>query len=225
MHEAVRRVSDQDLARLGRLLKARRDVDRVAGHETLVEPGLAGDDLPGVDADPRRECHADGAQEVVVQARQRDAHLRSRADRTERVVLVDLRDTEDGHHGVADVLLDDAAVKLDNARHLVEVPEHQVAHGLRVERLRERRRVGDVAEQDRDSLSELVLGRTDRLQGSSAGSAEAGAALGLGAARRARCGDARHGRVRCHRSYGRPGQVLAIVVTCRASLQAACRSA
>jgi hypothetical protein len=38
----------------------------------------------------------------------------------EGVVLVELRDAEDGHHGVADVLLDGAAVTLDGAAHRLE---------------------------------------------------------------------------------------------------------
>ena len=192
MREAVRRLAQQDLPGLGCLLEAGRDVDSVAGHEALVEAGLAGDDLSGVDPDPRRDPHSDRALEVVVEAIQGDPHVRCRADRAQGVVFVDLRDAEHRHHGVADVLLDDAAVKRDDTCHLVEVPEHQMPDGLRVERLCERCRVRDVAEQHGDRLAELALSSAVRPQWHAAGRAEAGAAFNAGAARCAGCGDVAH---------------------------------
>ena len=63
--------------------------------------------------------------ELLVQVGERVAHLDGRANGAERVVLVDGRDPEDGHHRVADVLLDGAAVALDHGAHRVEVAGHQ----------------------------------------------------------------------------------------------------
>jgi hypothetical protein len=50
--EAVRRLADYGLTRLGRLLQTRGDVDGVAGRERLVLRRVAGDDLAGDHADP-----------------------------------------------------------------------------------------------------------------------------------------------------------------------------
>ena len=47
-------------------------------------------------------------------------HVQRGADRPERVVLVSLRQPEDGHDGVPDVFLDDPAVVLEDATQLLE---------------------------------------------------------------------------------------------------------
>ena len=70
----------------------------------------------------------------------------------QRVVLVDPRDTEDGHHGIADELLDRPAVALQHIPHRVEVPAHEAADGLGIETLADRGGAGDVGEEDRDGL-------------------------------------------------------------------------
>ena len=96
--EPVRAGPEQDLARLGRLLEPRGDVDGLAGREGRL--GVVDDDLAGLDADPRLEAElVDG-----VEDRDRCAHG------SLGVVLVRLRDPEGGHDGVAGELLDDAAV-------------------------------------------------------------------------------------------------------------------
>ena len=88
-----------------RLLEPGGDVDGVARDERV---SLAGDDLPGVDADPGLELElADGI-----------AHLPGGAHRAQRVVLVRDRHPEDGHHRVADELLHRAAVPLEDRAHL-----------------------------------------------------------------------------------------------------------
>ncbi len=74
--EEPRLGADQDLAGARRLLETRGDVDRVAGDERLAL--AADDDLARVDADPRLEA-------VLGDRR---AHLRRRANRAQRVVLV-----------------------------------------------------------------------------------------------------------------------------------------
>ena len=63
---------------------------------------------------------------------------------------------EDRHHGVADELLDRAAVPLDDRLHPLEVVREQRPQPLRVKRLAERGRPSYVAEQDRDCLALLT---------------------------------------------------------------------
>jgi hypothetical protein len=65
---------------------------------------------------------------------------------------VDGRHAEDGHHRVADELLDRAAVALDDCLHALEVPSKQRPHRLGISRLTERRRSDDVAKENRDDL-------------------------------------------------------------------------
>ena len=88
---------------------------------------VAGDHLAGVDADPGGEPNAPATFELVVESGKRLPHLERGPDRAQGVVLVQHRDTEDGHHGVADVLLHHAAMALDHLAHLVEVAPQQVS--------------------------------------------------------------------------------------------------
>ena len=66
-----------DLARRGRLLESRRDVDRVAGDERLAL--AADDDLARVDADPGLEARAPRSAARISAARGRRAGRRPRA--------------------------------------------------------------------------------------------------------------------------------------------------
>ena len=66
------------------------------------------------------------------------------------VVLVAGRGAPDCHHGVADELLDRAAVALDDPAGQVEVARQQVADLLRVPVLGDRREAHEVGEEDRD---------------------------------------------------------------------------
>ena len=99
--EPERVVAEQDLARARGLLEPGGDVDRVTGDERVA---LAGDDRPGVHADPRVEP------ELVHDV----AQLDRRARRPQCVVLARDGDPEHGHHRVADELLDGAAVPLEH---------------------------------------------------------------------------------------------------------------
>ncbi len=110
---------------------------------------------PGVHADPAGEPNAVVAFELVVEAFERRAHVDGGADRSERVVLVQLRDAEHRHHGVPDELLDRASVAFERGAHRVEVTGHDLAHGLGVELFAELGRARHVAEQDRDGLADL----------------------------------------------------------------------
>ena len=89
--ERERPLAEQDLARAGRLLEPGGDVDRVAGRQPLAGVSLSGHDLAGVDADPRLERDAVVALEIAVQRGEPLAHLVRRANRAERVVLVERR--------------------------------------------------------------------------------------------------------------------------------------
>ena len=114
---------------------------RFAGRERGVAG--AGDDLAGLDADPRLELELVDAVE----------DLERSADGALRVVLVRLRNAEGRHHGVARELLDRTAVALDAVRDAVEELRHAPAHDFRVARRDERRRVDEVDEQDRGEFS------------------------------------------------------------------------
>ena len=76
--ERERRLPDQHLARLRRLLESRRDVDSIAGRQPLLGPGHH---LAGHDADPSLESELG----------QRVPHLDGRTHRPQRVVLVQHR--------------------------------------------------------------------------------------------------------------------------------------
>ena len=156
-NERERAFAEQDLAGGRGLLEARRDVHGVAGHDLLV--AHPGDDVAGVHPDPAGERHPVVAFEIRVQPLERRAHLARSANRAQRVVLVDLRDAEDGHDGVADVLLDGAPMMFDRRPHRLEVPLHDAAYRLRVERLAHRGGADHVAEDDRDRLADLVRRR------------------------------------------------------------------
>ena len=107
--QPARKRADQDLARLGDLLEPRSDVDCLAGCERRV--GLVRHDFPRFDPDPRLEAETvDG-----VEDRQRGA------DRALGVVLVRCRNPERCHDGVAGELLDDAPMRSDALRDVLEV--------------------------------------------------------------------------------------------------------
>src|SRR5215468_5566559 len=69
-----------------------------------------------------------------------------------------LRDSEDGHHRIADELFHRAAVELDDALHPVEIAHEKGAKWFRVEALAERGRAGEVAEENGDGLPLLACG-------------------------------------------------------------------
>ena len=154
--EAVRRLADEHLARLRGLLESCRDVDRVAGRELLIRGGVPDDHLARVDAGARGDANPVLAREILVDALEGLAHLERRPHGSERVVLVDGGHAEHGHDGVADELLDGAAVTFERCLHRVEVAPHHTPQRLGVEPLAEGRRVGDVREDDRDHRPRLA---------------------------------------------------------------------
>jgi hypothetical protein len=126
-HESVRRRADQDLERRRGLLEPCRDVHRVAGDQSLPRRRVAGDDLARVDSGSVGEADAPDALQLVVESGKGELHLVRRTYRAQRVVLLDARQAEDRHDRIADVLLDGAAVPLQDHPHLVEVARHDLA--------------------------------------------------------------------------------------------------
>jgi hypothetical protein len=109
-HELERRLADQDLARRRRLLQPGGDVESVSRGQALLRTG---DHLAGVDPDPSLDPElGEGL-----------AHLECGPAGADRIVLVDGRNAEDGHHRVADEFLDAAAVALDDRLHPPEVAD------------------------------------------------------------------------------------------------------
>jgi hypothetical protein len=143
-HERVCRLPDQHLARRGGLLEPGSHVHRVTRGESLR---CARDDLAGVQADATADP----------ELRQHIPHLHCGPARSERVVLVRLRDAEHGHHRVADELLHRPTMRLDDPLHPLEIPGQQSPQCFWIRRLAERGRAGDVAEQHRHRLALLPV--------------------------------------------------------------------
>ena len=147
--------AEQNLAGVRGLLQPGRNVDGVSSCEALLG---SGNDLAGVDPDPQLELRFVVALQLTVQVIELRAEILRGADSAQCVVLVHLRHAEDGHHGVADELLDHSAVALDCGAGDVEVAGEHAAEALRIETLAECGRARDVAEQDGDRLPLLVDG-------------------------------------------------------------------
>ena len=151
-------LSDEDLAGARRLLQPRGHVDGVAGDQAVAACLVTGHDPSRVQARPRLDRHAEVALELRVQEFELGAHIDRGTNRTERIVLVALRDAEDRHHGIADELLDGRAVAFENVPRRVEEPAQDVAERLGVQAIAERRRAAYVGEQDGDDLATLAPG-------------------------------------------------------------------
>ena len=142
-------VADGHGHRWRRRLQTRRHVNGVSGEEALAAGWVdveAHEHLAAVDPDADLDgSPADAGQCVdLVDQAQAGAHGAL------GVVLVEGGDAEDGDHGVADELLDGAAVGLDDAaRDRVVAAQHGV-DDLGVVALRERREAHEVAEEGRD---------------------------------------------------------------------------
>ena len=109
------RSPDEHLAGLRVLLQARGDVDGVAADHQLAAGGRfpARDDLAGVDADPEPDLGAVAARDAFGERAEAVLHGERSAHSALGVVLVRLRDAEDGEHRVADELLRRAPEALD----------------------------------------------------------------------------------------------------------------
>ena len=126
-----------NLSGLRQLLDPRSDVDGVAGDHHLAAPrGRGRDHLAAVDADPDLELRPAIGLQLPVQLDETLPDPQRGAEGTRRVVLVRHRNAEDGHHGVADELLDGAATRLDLLSREGEVGAHELADDLGVKRPR-----------------------------------------------------------------------------------------
>ena len=165
---AVRLLRDGDAVDRRRRLEAGGGVDDVAGDDALalLRTGAERDDrLARVDPDPhlQRERRVFG-----VQLLDRLEDAEPRAHGTLGVVLVRDGRSEDGHHGVADELLDRPAVELDLLPQARVVGTDARADVLGVGGLRGGGEADEVAEEDGDDLALLVHGRR-RLRGQRSG--------------------------------------------------------
>ena len=138
-------LADEDRARRGHALEARRGVDDVARDETLVGGTDGHGRLAGQDAGARLDARAERTDAVD--------QVERGADRAFRVVVVGDRRAPDGHHRVADELLDGAAVAADDVLALLEVARQELADGFGVAALGEGREPDEIGEQDGDETT------------------------------------------------------------------------
>ncbi len=153
--QVQRRFAQEDLADPCRLFQPRGEVHRPARHERLSTAGVGRHDLAGVHPHPGLQSDTPRDLELLVERTQRIPHLGRRAHGADRVVLVEVRDAEDGDDRVADELLDRASVPLDGTAHLVVVPGDDLAERFGVQRLAELGGAGQVAEDDGHELAGL----------------------------------------------------------------------
>src|SRR4029078_946509 len=99
-------------------LSAWCDVAAVARGRPFLRPR---DDLAGVDAGPELQPGLEPLLQLLVQRPERGAEVGSSSHCAKRVVLVHDRNAEDGHHRVADELLDRPAMPLDRSLGGLEV--------------------------------------------------------------------------------------------------------
>ncbi len=151
----------------------------------MIRARVAGHDLAGVDAGSVLETDSVVAHELLVQFAELVAHLGGGADRAQRVVLVHEWEPEDSHDRVADELLDSRAVALERSRHYFEVASHDAPERLGIKPFPERRRAGDVREQNGDGLANFGTLRLALGERGATGRAEARIVRVLSAARRA----------------------------------------
>ncbi len=177
--------ADQHLARRRHGLKPLRDVDRIAGDRIAL--GAAGAEAArhhgtGVDADMQRQRLAGrGMAELGSPV----DHLQRRRQRPLRVVLMRHRGAEQRQQGIADKLVDIAAMRLDALRQRFEQPVLQPPEHLGVQPFAERREAAEVGEQhgDRAPVGVGLDGTRRRRSGDGGGRRRSGCAEPGAAAR------------------------------------------
>ena len=132
-----------------------RPDDRVRA--VLAGPNAARDDFARGDAD----VHGQRAPERRADVGHRPLDRVGRTHRAGRLVAVRDRRAEEGHHRIADVLVDTSAEAIDDRVDDAEVAFEQPVNVLRVEPLRQPRVAAEVSEQHRHG-SALGLARSDR---------------------------------------------------------------
>ena len=139
---ALGRLPDEDRAGLGDALDPRGRVDEVARDHALA----LGADRHGRLA--RQDSRA--RPQAGVEVGDRGDQVERRANGTLGVVLVGDRRAPDGHDGVADELLDGAAVELDQTTAGVEIAREELARVLGVAVFGSRCETDQIREQDGD---------------------------------------------------------------------------
>ena len=138
---ALGRLADEDGARLGDALEPAGGVDEVAGDHALVRRAERDGGLAGQDAGPGLDARAQGLDRVD--------ELEAGPDGPLGVVLAGDGGAPDGHDGVADELLDGAAVAADHLAGELEVAVQELAGVLGVVALGDRGEADEVGEEDR----------------------------------------------------------------------------
>ncbi len=153
LDERTRRGAHDHLAGFGSGLQARCRVDHGTGDEQLPGGPHAGGGFARFDAHPHLELRA----EPRLRREPSDARTDREpcADGAHGVVLVDLREAEHRHDGVADELLRPSTEGLELfGGGVVEASDH-IPGALGIQTLRQARGVDQVGEQDRDHLALL----------------------------------------------------------------------
>jgi hypothetical protein len=140
------RLADEDRAGRRDGLQAAGGVHEVAGDEPLVRRPDRDGSLPGQDPGPQAELDAGVAPEVADAADE----LEAGPDGPLGIVLAGDRRAPHRHDGVADELLDRAAVPLDRLAARLEVAGEQLADRLRVAAGGEGGEPDEVGEEDGD---------------------------------------------------------------------------
>ena len=122
-------VVDEHRPGLGDRLQPRRGVDGVAEHHPLALGAQLDRRVAGQHAGADAQL---GHPDLLAEQRDGLRERERRADRPFGVVLARDRSAPDGHHGIADELLDRAAVALDQRPATVEVAAQQIADLLGV---------------------------------------------------------------------------------------------
>ena len=158
-HVSLGAVGDEDAVDRRGGLDARRAVDRRPDRDegAVAAAERADHDVTGVDADAHPQGQVVRRRELGVEVGEVVEHGQRSADGALGVVLVGATQPEDGHHRVADELLDLAAVLLDDATPAGEVGVDDGPGVLRVEVVGEEREADQVGEEHGDAPALLEL--------------------------------------------------------------------
>ena len=96
-YQPMGRLSNQDFVGRRGLLETLGNTHGLAGEKSMSLPVVAGNDLPGVDANPMSQLNAPTRFKLVVEYRECVAHLDGGAHRPQGVILVKHRHAKHGH--------------------------------------------------------------------------------------------------------------------------------
>ena len=133
--QVARRLADENGIRLGDRLQPGGDVDQVTDHQALLVATRPHRGLAAGHSDPQFQIWH---REFLTEGRHHVDQVQRRPDRSFGIILVALDRAPHRHHRVADELVDGSSKALDDVARSIEVGGEQVAHLLRVTRLRER---------------------------------------------------------------------------------------